>query len=136
MALSNWDTLAFNSKGKSSRGYATNKSGNSIEIYKSQVHIHSSSMWKYSTGFVEPIIAQILQGDLNLAGFEIISVRGPQNGIFVFTYYDDKYFAGIGCYGFDRYGKWVGVQPKTLEKFFVFLDKQVRNFRGGPDLEA
>jgi len=122
MALSNWDTLAINNQGKSCDG-EFKVGGNSIDIYKNWVYIRSKGMWrKDSSSFVEPTIAEISNGNIQLAGFDIRAIRGSQNAIFVFTSYSyltptkkykRKYFAGIGCYGYyskvAEYLKWKGI---------------------------
>jgi len=108
MALSNWDTLAFNHQGKSTFGRFEGKKKNAIEIYKNWAYIHSPSMWVDGGSYCKPVIAQISEGSLILCDFEITAKRGPQNGIFIFArVFDSKpkkgkytYFAGIGCSGY------------------------------------
>jgi hypothetical protein len=108
MALSNWDTLAFDTHGKSTFGRFEDKKKNAVEIYKNWAYIHSPSMWVEGQSFSKPVIAQIGEGSLTLCNFEITAKRGPQNGIFIFAkVFDSKpkkgkytYFAGIGCSGY------------------------------------
>jgi hypothetical protein len=110
MALSNWDTLAFNHQGKSSIGCFENKHKDFIEIYKNWVYIHSPSMWVDGRSYDKPVIAELREGSLNICSFEITARRGPQNGIFIFVslfeegkkkgQYKHRYFGGIGCSGY------------------------------------
>lgn len=106
MALSNWDTLAFNNKGESCVGTFRHKNGNWLEIYKNWAYLTSPSMWKKTkVGFRKPILASIEHGKINALGFNVQVARGDtQSACFVFaSYYDKKntvLFGGIGCYGY------------------------------------
>ena len=127
MALSNWDLLAINKKGKSCDGIVKGKLA-SLEIYKNWVHIMSEKMWNEDCGFVKPVIATIHSGNMYLGGLDIYSIRHPkQSSIFVFVdattygkYVEGKtsrkypnFFAGIGCYGYydriDEFLKWKNI---------------------------
>ena len=112
MALSNWDTLAFGSDGKPCEGeFEAPNTGAKIEIYKSQIHVHHPDMWTDNTGYTKPIIAVMHKGDVRVAGFNIEATRyAPQHGVFVVAscqknpknkdFYEEQYFAGIGCSGY------------------------------------
>lgn len=104
MALSNWDTLAFGHDGKPNDGSFDDGKGNSVDLYKNWLYVRSEKMWYEGYQYIKPTIAQIGEGDLTLAGFEIHACRGPQNAVFAvvsFGPWDDrKYSGGIGCYGF------------------------------------
>jgi hypothetical protein len=110
MALSNWDTLAFDHEGKPSDGTFKNEIGNSVDIYKNWVYVHAPKMWvEGGASYINPIVARISYGDLQFAGFEIFASRGPQNSIFVVVmshqsegYGDENYKVegGIGGSGY------------------------------------
>ena len=112
MALSNWDTMAFNSLGKSSMGWFENDKKDAVEIYKNWICIHSPSMWHKGGSYTKPVIAELQEGRLSMCHFDIIAKRGPQRGIFVLVrwhhyikrgkkdVYQQKFFGGIGCSGY------------------------------------
>jgi hypothetical protein len=112
MALSNWDTLAFNSEGEPCNGVFEGFDGQSCAIYKNWLYVRDPKMWSKDRSFVEPTIAEFSHGEMRLSGMTIVGERGPQNAIFVYveaTKYGDekkgeetvtKRMAGIGCYGF------------------------------------
>ncbi len=118
MALSNWDTMAFGSDGKSCEGSFTNpKNKAHIDIYKNWAYLRSPAKnpdadYQY-TG---DTIAQIDSGEASILGFHISAIRHKdQDAIFLYvectedrgenTPADQKRFVnhrfgGIGCYGF------------------------------------
>jgi hypothetical protein len=113
MALSNWDTLAFDTDGQSCLGrFEHHVSKNYLQIYKNWVYAANNKMWMESSGFKNPIIASINSGSMEIAGFNVEAKRGPQSSVFVYAHYrdyDDKQadekakfyqFGGIGAYGF------------------------------------
>lgn len=104
MALSNWDTLAINGKGESSIGECTFSSGTNIEIYKNWCYISNEKMWVEGGGFTSPVIAQFIQGEINIGGVQIKAARNRQDAIFLFAskgYRETlEIFAGIGCSGY------------------------------------
>lgn len=123
MALSNWDTLAFDSEGQPGNGVLNGfTDGASVEIYKNWIYVRDRWMWRKDTGFVEPTIAKIDSGSVELSEFTIQAVRGPQEGVFCYAaarksiyetdeagkkqYVRSDYrrMAGIGCSGYaDRW---------------------------------
>jgi hypothetical protein len=108
VALSNWDTLAFNHEGESCCGVFENHLGNKVELYKNWLYIHSPAMWvEGGAYFSEPVIAQITHGYVYLAGFHVCATRGPQEAVFAVVlshdegdYTKPRFSGGIGCYGF------------------------------------
>jgi len=105
MALSNWDTLAIGSNGKSSEGEFTFSSGTTVELYKNWAYIANDKMWiEGSSSFTEPTIAQFTEGHIHLGGVELYAKRGKQSGIYLFAKagYGEtlQCFGGIGCYGY------------------------------------
>lgn len=130
MALSNWDCLAFDTEAEACDGtFKHYKYKNSISIYKNWAYVQSNSMWNENCDFTKPIIAQISSGSLDLAGFDITAIRGPQCAIFIYAcctdYKDDKAtkyrFAGIGCTGYKdtvvEVLKQFGREPKDDENW-------------------
>lgn len=118
MALSNWDTLAIGTDGKTCAGSAQFEHLG-LEVYKNWVYINSDELWKEGLGYGKPVIAQFIEGEFNMAGVTIIAKRGPQQAIFIHAYdggqwkqvdkdgilewtqvESAKYFCAIGCYGF------------------------------------
>ncbi|MDD5650000.1 MAG: hypothetical protein PHF86_06240 [Candidatus Nanoarchaeia archaeon] len=133
MALSNWDCLAFNSEAKASIGtFKHFKLKSSITIYKNWAYVSSEEMWCEGGDFTKPTIAAINSGDIQLAGFDIVSIRGPQNGIFIYASCTDykqepektvyHRFAGIGCAGYkdtvSEVLKTLGREPKDDENWY------------------
>lgn len=114
MALSNWDTLAFDSDGQSSNGIIEGFDGQQAEIYKNWLYVRDSKMWVKNREFIKPTIAEIFEGEVRISKFRIKAVRGSQNSIFVYaeTYkvvkksdkkseFVYRRMAGIGSYGYD-----------------------------------
>ena len=106
MALSNWDTLAFDHDGKTCGGVFQRDGGDAVEIYKNWLYVRSPKMWKAgASSFTKPVIAEIHAGEMKVAGFDISAERGPQHGVFVFLEYgphtDRKIGGGIGCSGYE-----------------------------------
>lgn len=133
MALSDWDTLAFGPDGKPCNGVFEHPNGCSIEIYKNWAYIHAPKMWQegYSS-FVYPTIAEFSEGSINICNFSSVAMRHEdQMSIFIFASYGEdidgeyqsKYFAGIGCSGYEDDGNWVGVKPETLRDFYAWLEE-------------
>lgn len=141
MALSNWDTCAFNEKGEPTNGAVTKqlKDGTTsgVEIYKNWLYVKDTGMWKDGRSFSEPVIAEINEGRAIISGFRIYAKRGPQRSVLAFveagwkhsTDPELKYkcMAGIGCYGFDG-EKWVGVQKATFDALVGWLDELVDDY--------
>lgn len=104
MALSNYDTLSFNSDGKCGNGSCMNDIGSVLEIYKNWAYLSNNNMHIEDGGFTKDVIAHINEGDITIAGFDIHAKRGKQNGIYIIACYGDwkdrKYFGGIGCNGY------------------------------------
>ena len=137
MALSNWDTCAFDANGKPSGGVITVKRSNDqtaqVEIYKNWLYVRATDMWTKGYSYVEPTIAEIQYGDVQIAGFRIYATRGPQNSVLTFVEAGWKHLAksgeghydcmcGIGCYAF-KGDECVGVQQDTFDKLGAFLIK-------------
>jgi hypothetical protein len=109
MAKSDWDSLCIDEDGKSFTGPLTNKEGNDVEVYKNWLYVHAPKMWVDKSSFTNPTIAQMTEGYINLAGFEIYAARGKvQNSVFclVMSYkpgdkYERKIEGGIGAYGWE-----------------------------------
>ncbi len=122
MALSNWDTFALNHKGEASDG-SFESHGTSAEIYKNWIYIRDPQMWREGLSYVEPTIMELNEGDLTIGKLHIRAVRGPKSGIYAVVWtgheHDDSIqgMVGIGCYGFDEEGEWVGADDAEVEFF-------------------
>jgi len=118
MAMSDWDTLAYDYDGNlCDDGIFKHPNGSSLEIYKDRVHVHDPAAWVAGSQFIKPITAQIYSGELQIAGFTIHAQVNDisQHAIFVYADYFDyldenknnkndkeyvkRCFGGIGCYG-------------------------------------
>jgi hypothetical protein len=108
MALSNWDTLAFDKDGKSSNGRLILNDSASADIYKNWVYLRDEKAWHENMGFTNPTIMQLSNGVVNYCGAEIqIEGHEYQSAVFVFVskfYWDEEkeegwyeYQGGIGC---------------------------------------
>ena len=107
MALSNWDTLAFNTDGQPCDGTLRGFDGASAAIYKNWLYVRDPKMWVPGRSFVEPTIAQVTSGNVMISEFDIIAKRHEmQEAIFVLAEchrsepHQRAWMAGIGCYGF------------------------------------
>lgn len=131
MALSNWDTLAFDKNGKPTNGIFQCK-GITAEIYKNWLYIHDPHAWEKDGRFCEDTIMQIYHGEVDYKTIQIIAKRGRQASILCVVYSWDynkpkakqyEFMIGCGVYGY-RGGKWVGVEEKTFAQLLAFA-KQV-----------
>lgn len=110
MALSNWDTMAFNEQGKSSRGiFVHPQSKVELELYKNWLYIRSAEMWKEAKwNFTNNTIAHLNEGNVRIGGWEIDAIRGPQSSIFFLASYGSmengkytkKFVGGISGSGY------------------------------------
>ncbi len=108
MALSNWDTLSFGSDGKPNDGSISTFDGNaSVSLYKNWLHVSDSKAWHANGSFIGNIIAKVEEGEIEISGFSIAAVRGPQNSVICYivtrnidNYSDVKRMFGIGGYGY------------------------------------
>jgi hypothetical protein len=110
MALSNWDTYALNLKGEPSDGTFTSPAGISVEFYKNWLYVHDPRAWHEGLGFVKPVIMEVNHGQLRYGDVNVVSARGPQNGIYaaVWSGWESakepeqqlRGMVGIGCSGF------------------------------------
>lgn len=118
MALSNWDTMAFNEKGQPSNGIFTSKLGVRVEFYKNWLYVHDEKAWEDGGAFVRDTVMNVQLGDLQYKDVHITAVRGPQEGIFAVVYSgygkDAVGMLGCGVYGYHDM-EWCGVTPKTIE---------------------
>lgn len=143
MALSNWDLLAIGKNGKSCDGTVKGKLA-SLEIYKNWAYVSSEKMYQ-GGNYVDPVIASVNSGEVEIADLRISAIRHPsQSSIFIFvdaSTYDKNskerpnYFAGIGCYGYyskvDEFLKWKGIDIKYDD----YLNGS-RNYRMEPNGET
>jgi hypothetical protein len=130
MALSNWDTLAFDTAGEAGSGVLKDAFGKPsfLEIYKNWLYVMDETD-KADIESPGRFVAEIQEGSVTVLSFRIIAARGKQEGVYVYaetgySYSKDQPFecmSGIGCYGYD-YDRWVGVEEETLDDFFLFLE--------------
>lgn len=119
MALSNWDTLAFDTDGKPCDG-SLKVDNAEVSIYKNWLYVRDKEMWCKDRSFTDETIAQINSGDVRISRFYIQAKRHDERGA-VFCYITSGYenikrMAGIGCSGFldtaRIYAEKMGMDPK------------------------
>jgi hypothetical protein len=133
MALSNWDTLAFDEKGKSCNGIFDLRGDAKLDIYKNWIYIEHPSAWFEDCMYGQPTVMEIQSGEINYAGCYITVIREDlQSACFVYAsdrHYGEnthRCFAGIGCYGYVD-DEFVGVTPKLYELFIKWLANECDN---------
>jgi hypothetical protein len=145
MALSNWDILMLDEKGKSLPGVWQSSLGLKLEIYKNWLHLHDEKAWYENAGFYsKPIIAKIDSGSYDYKNLHILAIRGPQNGVFVIVWEDfyskdyKKHWVrgaiGCGVYGYTQgiSGRYIGVTKTSLRWFIKEMHK--KDFYTIPDV--
>jgi len=141
MALSNWDTLAFDKNGNPTNGIF--QSGNMVvEIYKNWLYVHDAKAWEENCCFVHDTIMEVQHCSIIYKPFHIIAKRGRQSSILCVIWTcnydkegDDKYDFMIGCgvYGY-RGDDWVGVETKTFIDLKNFARKVIAEELNGHDI--
>ena len=63
MALSNWDTLCFNHKGKICSGDFMSPMGVNVVAYKNWLYVRDKKSWRKGT-YAEPIVMEVNSGEL------------------------------------------------------------------------
>lgn len=115
MALSNYDTLAFDDAGHPCSGILSidsNEHDIGVQIYKNWLYVRDSRIWNEGARYIKPTVAEIHSGTVMLSNFEIEAIRGPQNSVFALVTatfpkeqgskeYMHRKMAGIGCYGYE-----------------------------------
>lgn len=128
MALSDWDTLAFDELGQSTNGVFTTPLGVHAEFYKNWLYISDEAAWTEEGGFTKPTIMQVNAGDLRYRDLSIRAVHGPWNGIYAVCWsgyvnlsgMPFTSMAGISCYGWDD-DTWVGVSVNPIKFMRAWL---------------
>jgi hypothetical protein len=89
MALSNWDTLAFDIDGPSHFGSVVNHEQTVVSLYKNWLNVTrmvrsiSGPPWRRHDKVTEEYVATVNHGELHVGAWTIHARRGPQNGIYV-----------------------------------------------------
>lgn len=131
MALSNWDTLAMTSDGEPSDGVFISPLGVKVEIYKNWLYVHDAEGWKEGGKYIEPVVMEIQDGNVQYKDVSVLVVRGPQEGVYVLVWsgyrYNDTFvgMAGCGVYGFDDSSEWVGVDRSSLQFLKKWIEERV-----------
>lgn len=112
MALSNWDTLAFDTNGNPGSGDLVLPDGSGVNLYKNWLYVIHPKMWCEDCGYSKPTIASVNEGELTIGHMHIYAIRhDDQNSIFTLieawicgedgNIIDERqYMCGIGCYGY------------------------------------
>jgi hypothetical protein len=159
MALSNWDRLAIGSDGKFCEDGRIVVNGRFVELYKNWLYVgdYNLEKWKHfipgkggEAGLVPPfvngVLAQIEAGEVEMCGFRVKAVRGPQESVMCLVVYRDggerRFFGGVGGYGYDdqvpRIMKKAGKRgiPKGYRVFSVNYGYSKKGDTVGIDLES
>jgi hypothetical protein len=144
MALSNWDSCAFNEKGEPTDGvFKSPRTGVEIAIYKNWLYIRDKKAWEEGGSYVEHTVGQITHGFGQYKDVTYMAVRGPKNGVYFAvwsTVYPKRKFpntkkgnkawhkevrfyamVGIGCSGYGSKGKYLGIKERELAFLRNFL---------------
>lgn len=124
MALSNWDTAAWDERGHPCNGFFTYK-GVTLSIYKNWVRFGYEAKAD-GLKLDVPVTGSINEGKMSINGIDVLVKRGEhQESVFVAVrvWHDVKHvnaMFGIGCYGYDD-DEFVGVKGSTLREFRLWL---------------
>jgi len=133
MALSNWDTLAFDMEGRPTNGsIRSEKTGVGISIYKNWLYIYDEKVWDKNSEYISPCVGEVWQGEVRYKDITVLAKRGPKVGIYTIVIvdrYDIKdIMFGIGCYGYIDDGKgdyeFVGVEDNEVSYLFDFIESE------------
>lgn len=135
MALSNWDTLAFDTNGDPCTG-SIEVNGTTVDIRKNWLYVGNEAIWVPGF-FVKPTILQMNEGHITISGFDIYAKRGSQSSILVYAEHREYQeqvegepykpaivtrMAGIGCYGykdmFDVWAKDFNIKPLADSDYY------------------
>ena len=113
MALSDYDILAFDENGQSTRGVFESPAGVIVEFYKDFLYVGDERAWREGSSYLHPTVMKIEQGELNYMDVRVRAIRGPQDGVYAvvssgttYTYEGSKPFRcmiGVGCNGYRHY---------------------------------
>lgn len=121
MALSNWDTLAFDHEAKPVNGIFESPCGVIVEIYKNWLYVSDPKAWEEKIGWSKPVIMKMDHGVCHYKDVQIVAIRGPQIGVYAAVWSGYQYkgstikgMIGCGVSGFDDNGKWIGVTNESI----------------------
>mgnify|MGYP007013805726 CR=1 FL=1 len=134
MALSNWAGAAWDSRGKPT--IPRLKAGSvEVELNKFWLIIYDKKAWRKDSSFLKPAVLDVYEGCLVYNRLEICAsqIDEPQEGIFFYVRdrKTNRKIVGIGVYGFNKRGKWVGVTEETFQEFLKWLRyiRRVKKYR-------
>jgi hypothetical protein len=118
MALSNYDTLVIDEKGKSINGVFVSPLGVRVEFYKNWLYVQDERAWQAGGAHVKPTVMEVREGDIKYKDVQILAFRGPQNGIYAVVWnWDHKKDVTSGMIGCGVYAysgkKFVGVRKQS-----------------------
>lgn len=123
MALSDWDTLCVDLEGNPNPGYLKTPQGVEVKLHKNWIYLFDMAALTDPRDIESKrSVAHIDSGRLQYKDVFIEAIRGPQNGIFMVSYYygkDYKDIIGIaGCsvsgYEGNSYN-YVGVNQESFD---------------------
>lgn len=127
MALSNWDTLAIDLDSKPIAGSFTSPLGVQVAFYKNWLYVYDAKAWRKDSGYSEPCVMNVNEGELVYLDVQIRAIRGPQQGVFAVVTSGSSYgktlqgMVGCGVYGF-KDETWVGVNEESVKFLRHYLD--------------
>jgi len=112
MALSNWDRLAIGFDGNFCQEGQISVNGRFVELYKNWLYVGDTNLekWKHfipgkggEAGLVPPfiggVLAQVWEGEVEMCGFRVKAMRGPQESVMCLVGYRDgegkRFFGGV-----------------------------------------
>ena len=125
MALSNWDTMAVDLSGPS-RGLFVREEVQ-VEIYKNWLYLRDARAWHEATGYSEPTVGRVAEGDLSYKHVKVLARRGPQDGVFAIVQsgWVDTLKVMVGC-GVNGYG----------ESAWPCGHQNIANYRCGSEIDG
>jgi hypothetical protein len=141
MALSNWDTIAWDENGKPTNGAFVSPQGVVVTIYKNWIHVSELKKAHDEAGSMI-----VNSGSLRYKDVEFYAFRGPQQGVYAIVWtghgskeqpYRVMFCAGV--YGYeqrerlsgndadDREPKFEGVRDDSLFSFHMRIQEAARD---------
>jgi hypothetical protein len=125
MAISNWDTAAWDAEGNPCKGVMETERGVIVSIYKNWVSI-SEVVDKLKITSI-----RIQHGEVHYKDVTVVVRRfTKQNAVFVYATGSKKNerLFGIGCYAYDDDPIPTGVKLETARAYFKWLLRLERNY--------
>ena len=140
MALSEWDVLSLDERGRPSNGTSeTSPAGLTINPYEGLLQVAGADCWHPQCSFAPPQCAVVRAGDFTLLDVSVVArpvmhePSGSIRGLVWVTWFDRggevAATAGITVRGFDAAGKYSGVTAADVRLFAQTLAGWVKDGR-------